>query len=124
MDANIKKRIKDTKVKDQKRKKEEERTSLERNDKRLKGQRLLDNRRGTKGESLPSMEKNEKKNVKRKSKIEGPSYEIVNEEMKDVKLPKKKRQKKEKKDKETAFEKADEEQPGCSGQLGKFVVFD
>lgn len=117
MDANIKKRIKDTKVKDQKRKKEEERTSLERNDKRLKGQRLLDNRRGTKRESLPSMEKNEKKNVKRKSKIEGPSYEIVNEEMKDVKLPKKKRQKKEKKDKETAFEKADKEQPGCSGQL-------
>lgn len=121
MDANIKKRIKNTKVKDQNRKK---RTSLRRNYKSLKGQTLLNNRIRTKRERLPSMEKNEKRHVKRKSKVKGPSYQIINEGIKDVKVPQKKRQRKEKKEKETSFEITDEEKPGCSHQLGKFVVFD
>lgn len=117
-----KKRIKDTKVKDQKRKKkEEERTSLGRNDKSLKVPKLLDNSRRTKREKLSTMEKKEKRHVKRKSKVKGLSYEIINEDTEDVKLPEKKRQKKEKK---TSFEVTDEEKPGCSHQLGKFVVFD
>lgn len=43
------------------------------------------------------MEKNEKRHVKRKSKVKGPSYKIINEDIEDVKVPQKKRQKKEKK---------------------------
>lgn len=70
------------------------------------------------------MEKNEKRHVKRKSKVKGPSYKIINEDIEDVKVPQKKRQKKEKKGKETSFEITDEDKPGCSHQLGKFVVFD
>lgn len=58
--------------------------------------------------------KKEKRHVKRKSKVKGPSYEIINEDTEDVKLPEKKRQKKEKK---TSFEVTDEEKPGCSHQL-------
>lgn len=87
----------------------------------MKGQKLLDNSRRTKREKLSSMEKKEKRHVKRKSKVKGLSYEIINEDTEDVKLPEKKRQKKEKK---TSFEITDEEKPGCSHQLGKFVVFD
>lgn len=60
------------------------------------------------------MEKKEKRHVKRKSKVKGLSYEIINEDTEDVKLPEKKRQKKEKK---TSFEVTDEEKPGCSHQL-------
>lgn len=118
----LKKRIKDTKVKDQKRKKRRRKNIIgRRNDKSLKGQKLLDNSRRTKREKLSSMEKKEKRHVKRKSKVKGLSYEIINEDTEDVKLPEKKRQKKEKK---TSFEVTDEEKPGCSHQLGKFVVFD
>lgn len=63
------------------------------------------------------MEKNEKKHIKRKSKVKGPSYEIINKDIEDVKVPQKKRQKKEKKGKETSFEITDEEKPGCYHQL-------
>lgn len=63
----------------------------------------------TKSEKLSSMEKKEKRHVKRKSKVKGLSYEIINEDTEDVKLPEKKRQKKEKK---TSFEVTDEEKPG------------
>lgn len=63
------------------------------------------------------MEKNEKRHVKRKSKVKGPSYKIINEDIEDVKVPQKKRQKKEKKGKETSFEITDEEKAGCSHQL-------
>lgn len=62
----------------------------------MKGQKLLDNSRRTKREKLSSMEKKEKRHVKRKSKVKGLSYEIINEDTEDVKLPEKKRQKKEK----------------------------
>lgn len=84
------------KWKTKKEKKEDEKTSLGRNDKSLKGPTLLDNSRRTKREKLSTMEKKEKRHVKRKSKVKGPSYEIINEDTEDVKLPEKKRQKKEK----------------------------
>lgn len=115
---------KELRIQKWKTKTEKKRTSLRRNYKSLKGQTLLNNRIRTKRERLPSMEKNEKRHVKRKSKVKGPSYEIINEGIKDVKVPQKKRQRKEKKEKETSFEITDEEKPGCSYQLGKFVVFD
>lgn len=62
-----------------------------RNDKSLKVLKLFDNSRRIKREKLFIMEKKEKWYVKRKLKVKGFFYEIINEDIEDVKLLEKKR---------------------------------